>query len=58
MDLLQGLIEGIHKQREFAEKRAEKDKDMRLTKLTEKDDIEAYLTMFKRIMVSYNVKPD
>ena len=43
VDLLQGLIEGIHKQGASAEKRAEKDKDVKLTKLTERDDIEAYL---------------
>ena len=58
MDLLQGLIEGIHKQGESAEKRAEKDKDMKLTKLTERDDIKAYLTTFERMMVSYEIKPD
>ena len=58
MDLLQGLIEGIHKQGESAEKRAEKDKDMKLTKLTERDDIEAYMKTFERMMVSYEIKPD
>ena len=28
---------------------------MKLTKLSEKDDIEAYLTMFERMMVVYEV---
>ena len=45
MDLLKGLIEGIHKQGESAEKRQTKT-DVKLTKLTESDDIEAYLATF------------
>ena len=31
---------------------------MKLTKLTERDDIKAYLTTFERMMVSYEIKPD
>ena len=52
MDLLKGLIEGIHKQAESAEKRADKDRDVKLTKLTESDDIVAYLTTLERLMTS------
>lgn len=58
MELLQGLLAGIHKQGESAEKRAEKDRDVKLTKLSETDDIEAYLTTFERLMVSYEIKTD
>lgn len=56
--MLRGLIEGIHKHGESAEKRAEKDKDVKLTKLTESDDIEAFLTTFERLMVSYEIRKD
>ena len=52
MELLQGLLAGIHKQGESAEQRAEKDRDVKLAKLSETDDIEAYLTTFERLMVS------
>ena len=58
MELLQGLLAGIHKQGESAEQRAEKDRDVKLAKLSETDDIEAYLTTFERLMVSYEIKPD
>ena len=56
--LFKGLIDGIHKQGESAEKRAEKDRDVRFTKLTESDEIEAYLRTFQRLMISYEIKAD
>ncbi|XP_064399260.1 uncharacterized protein LOC135345747 [Halichondria panicea] len=58
MELFQGLLTGIHKQGESAERRAEKDRDVKLTKLAETDDIEAYLTTFERMMTSYEIPAD
>ena len=55
MDLLRGLIEVIHQQGETAARRAEKDRDVRVAKLTEEDDIEAYLTTFERLMTVYEI---
>ena len=55
MDLLKGLITGIHRQGEFAAEQAEKDGDVRVTKLTEEDDIEAYLTTFEWLMTAYEI---
>ena len=52
MELLQGLLAGRHKQGESAEQRAANDRDMKLAKLSETDDIEAYLITFERLMVS------
>jgi hypothetical protein len=57
MDLLKSLVEGIHKQGETAVTRAEKEKDVKVGKLTESDDIDAYLTMFEeRLMKAYKVQ--
>ena len=36
----------------------ERDRDVKVTKLTDKDDIEAYLTTFKRLMKVYDIKVD
>ena len=44
MDLLQSLIEGMMKQSEVTSKKSDSSKDVRVAKLTEQDDIEAYLT--------------
>ncbi len=45
MHLLQGLVQGLQKQGEVAAIKADRDADrVKLTKLTERDDIEAYLT--------------
>ena len=55
MELLRGLIEVIHQQGETAAMRAEKDRDVRVAKLTEEDDIEAYLTTFERLMTVYEI---
>ena len=58
MLLLQALVEGVKKQGEAAVRKAESDKDVRVAKLTENDDIEAYLTTFERLMMAYEVKKD
>ena len=55
MELLRGLLEGVQRQGEAAMTRAEREKDVKLTKLTEDDDIEAYLTTFERLMRAYEV---
>ena len=56
MEVLQALVQGVQLQGEAAKKRAEGEKDVRVAKLTEDDDIVAYLTMFERLMVAYEVK--
>ena len=57
IELLRDLVEGIHRQgREAAVlTRAERERDVKVTKLTEGDDIEAYLTTFERVMTAYEV---
>ena len=55
MGLLRGLIEVFNQQGETAAMRAEKDRDVRVAKLTEEDDIEAYLTTFERLMTVYEI---
>ena len=58
MEVLQSLVQGIQLQGEAANKRAENDRDVKVPKLTEKDDIVSYLTMFERLMLAYKVKKD
>ena len=57
IELLRDLVEGIHRQgREAAVvTRAERERDVKVTKLREGDDIEAYLTTFERVMTAYEV---
>ena len=43
IELLRGLVEGVQKQGEKAAKQMERDRDVKVTKLTEEDDIEAYI---------------
>lgn len=56
LGLLQSLIEGVQRQSEAAVHKAENDKDVKIAKLTENDDVEAYLTTFERLMLAYEVK--
>ena len=56
MELLQTLVRGVQLQGEIASKRVEVDKDVKVPKLTENDDIVAYLTTFERLMTAYEVK--
>ena len=42
MELLKGLVEGVNKQGDATLKKLEKDREVKVTKLTEADDIEAY----------------
>ena len=58
MEILQTLVEGVQMQGEAATRRAEKEKDVRVPKLTEEDDIVAYLTTFERLMVAYEVREE
>jgi len=58
IELLQSLVQGVQLQGEAAAKRADNDKDVKVQKLTENDDIVAYLTTFERLMKAYEVKKD
>lgn len=49
-ELLQGLVEGIR-----ADRVGVKETDVKFTKLQEKDDIEAYLKTFERVMTAYEI---
>ena len=51
-------VQGVQLQGEAATKRADRDKDVRIPKLTEEDDIVAYLTTFERLMTAYEVKAE
>ena len=58
MVLLQKLVEGVQGNGECGlESRSmhEMEKEGRMTKLTEEDDIEVYLTTFERFMEAYEV---
>ena len=54
MDMLRRLVEES-RQREVATPR---EQDVKVAKLTDKDDIEAYLTTFERLMKAYEVRED
>ena len=56
LTILRGLVEGMHRQSKAAIAKA--DREVKMTRLTESDDIEAYLTTFERLMRSYDVPPD
>ena len=56
MEFLKSLVEGVQMRGETAALKAEKEKDVRVAKLSESDDIEAYLTTFERQMQAYEVK--
>ena len=55
MLLLQALAEGVKKQGKAAARKSESNKDMKVAKLTENDNIEA---TFKWLMGAYGVKKD
>ena len=54
--VLQALVEGVHLQGEAAKQRADSDKDVKVPRLTEQDDIVSYLTMFERLMAAFEVR--
>ena len=56
MEILQSLVQGVQMQGEAVSKRVDGDKDVKVPKLTEEDDIVAYLTTFERLMTAYEVK--
>ena len=58
MDLLRGLVEGVQRQGETAALRVGRDRDVKVAKLTEDDDVEAYLTTFERLMKAYEIDED
>ena len=56
MNVLKSLVDEIHEQGEATlREQAAKDKDVRVAKLTDADDVEAYLTTFERQMVAHEV---
>ena len=58
MELLQLMAQGVQLQVEAAVRRAEQDKDVKLPKLAESDDIVAYLTTFERVMKANEIKEE
>ena len=46
ISLLRDLVEGVNRQGDAALKKLERDRDVKVAKLTESDDIEAYITTF------------
>ena len=58
MECLQSLVEGVQRQSEAVAHKSEKEKDVRVAKLTDNDDIEAYLTTFERQMRAYEVRKE
>jgi len=56
MDLIRGLVEGIKTRGEPPTViHADHDREIKVTKLTDADDIEAYQTTFERLMQAYEV---
>ena len=52
---MHSLVQGVQL---AVTKRADSDKDVRIPKLTEEDNIVAYLTTFERLMTAYEVKAE
>jgi len=48
--VLQDLVRGIQKQSEATAKKLSSEQEVKVAKLTEEDDVEAYLTTFERLM--------
>lgn len=56
MELLRGLVEGLKTFREpLSASHVDRDREIKVTKLTEADNIEAYLTTFEHLMQAYEV---
>ena len=58
MELLKGLVEGVQRQGETAALKLDRDRDVKVTKLTEEDDIVAYLTTFERLVKAYEFREE
>ncbi len=58
MMLLRDLVEGVRKQGDAAATKAAQDRDVRVSKLSENDDIKAYLLTFERLMEAYKIRPE
>ena len=59
MDILQRLVEGSQQDvREGRPAKGRREGELKLSKLNDQDDIEAYLTTFKRVMRIYEVPED
>ena len=55
MELLRGLVEGIKTHGDILTVIHDCNREIKVTKLTEADDIGAYLTTFERLMQAYEV---
>ena len=58
LNMLRELVTGIQEQGEKATLKMERNRDVKVTKLTEEDDIEAYLTTFERLMKVYDIQEE
>ena len=58
LNMLRELVTGIQEQGEKATLKMERNRDVKVTKLTEEDDIEAYLTTFERLMNAYDIQEE
>ena len=54
-ELMRKLVERKEEPRKEEPRKAERSDAIKLTKLTDQDDIEAYLTVFERMMEAYEV---
>lgn len=58
MELLKTIVTDAQERGEKTALKLERDRDVKVAKLTEEDDIEAYLTTFERLMKAYEVKKE
>ena len=58
LQVLQSLVEEIHRQGEAIERRVTKDHEVKVAKLVDSDDIEAFLTTFERLMKAHEIPED
>ena len=56
MQVIQSLVERVHLQGEAAKRKAENDREVKIPKLMEQDNIVSYLTMFERQMAAFEIK--
>ena len=58
MELLRSLVQTVQRQGETAALKADQERNVKVAKLTEEDDIEAYLTTFERLMRAYEIREE
>ena len=55
MQLLREMVEGSHRREEVLARMTGENDKVKLSKFSEADDVEAYLTTFERMMTAYEV---